>query len=190
MKKFPNLETKRLQLREFRLTDAQAVFEIFSQDAVTKYHNLETMTSAGQAVNLVRGRIGIFNHDVGIRWAIVMQNDLDIVIGSCGFYDLDKDHRSAEIGYDLHPAYWHQGIMTEALRAGINFGYSDRFYFHLNRIQALTYLDHKISGLLLLKLGFQEEGILRNYGYWKGEYHDLRVYSLIREDWENYTTNS
>ena len=72
--------------------------------------------------------------------------------------------------------------MSEALGAAINFGYSDDFFFFLNRIQALTNLDNFASGALLRKLGFQEEGILRQFGHWKGESHDLKVFSLLRDE--------
>jgi ribosomal-protein-alanine N-acetyltransferase len=57
---FPTLTTKRLVLREFQPTDAQAVFEIFSYEGVTRYHNVETMTEIEQAERIVTGRMGLF----------------------------------------------------------------------------------------------------------------------------------
>jgi ribosomal-protein-alanine N-acetyltransferase len=180
MNEFPDLQTERLLLRAFRPADAAAVFEIFSQEAVTRYHNLETMQSIEQAQKLVEGRASLCERGLGIRWAIVLGGDL---IGSCGYYKLDKANRSAEVGYDLHPARWRQGLMSEALRAAIDFGFSERFFFSLNRIEALTFLEHEASIGLLRKLGFQEEGIRRQAGYWKGAYHDLRSFALLRQDW-------
>jgi ribosomal-protein-alanine N-acetyltransferase len=183
MSEFPVLQTKRLVLREFRRSDAQAAFEIFSQDAVTKYHNVETMQSIEQAEKLVEARASVFERGLGVRWGIVLRERRDTVIGSCGYYNLNKANRSVEIGYDLHPAYWRQGITTEALRAVIDYGFSEEFCLWLNRIEALTYVEHEASAGLLRKLGFQEEGIRREYGYWKGEAHDLRSFSLLRRDW-------
>jgi ribosomal-protein-alanine N-acetyltransferase len=187
MTQFPVLQTRCLVLREFRQSDAQAVFEIFSQDAVTMYHNLETMQSITQAERLVEVRAGVFEQGLGVRWGIVLREQRDGVIGSCGYYNLNKASRSAEIGYDLHPAYWQQGIMSEALRAVIAYGFSEGFFFRLNRIEALTYVEHEASAGLLRKLGFEEEGIRREYGYWKGETHDLRGFSLLRRDWGERT---
>ena len=43
MDNFPVLETERLLLREFRESDAQAVFDIFSLDEVTWYLDSVTM---------------------------------------------------------------------------------------------------------------------------------------------------
>jgi [ribosomal protein S5]-alanine N-acetyltransferase len=35
---------------------------------------------------------------------------------------------------------------------------------------------------LLKKIGFKEEGLLRDYGFWKGDFHDLKMFSLLRKD--------
>jgi len=183
MNKFPVLKTKRLVLREFRRLDAQAVFDIFSQDAVSKYHNVETMQAIEQAQKLVESRASVFKRGLGVRWGIVLKELGDGLIGSCGYYNLNKANHSVEIGYDLHKAYWRQGVMTEALKAVIKYGFSQEFCFWLNRIEALTYVEHEASAGLLRKLGFQEEGIRREYGYLKGVSHDLRSFSLLRRDW-------
>ena len=183
MNPFPVLNTERLVLREFRGADAQAVFEIFSQDSVTKYLNTEIMHSLDEAAKKVSSRIDMFRNEQGIRWGITLAGQEDTVIGSCGFYLLNRHWFSCEIGYELHPRYWRRGLMTEALTAAINFGYSNRFFFALNRIQALTYVESEASIGLLRKLGFQEEGIRRAYAYWKNQFHDLRCFSLLRREW-------
>jgi ferredoxin-like protein FixX len=54
MKQFPALQTKRLMLREFRSSDARAVFAVFSQDAATRHHNVETRQSVEQAAKRSR----------------------------------------------------------------------------------------------------------------------------------------
>ena len=76
--------------------------------------------------------------------------------------------------------------MTEALQVMLNFAYSEAFFFHLNRIEALTYVDHLASIGLLKKLRFKEEGIRRAAGYWEDQYHDLKSFSLLRHEWMSY----
>jgi ribosomal-protein-alanine N-acetyltransferase len=184
MDEFPVLRTDRLILRAFCRSDAQAVFDVFSQEIVTQYHNVETMQSIGQAEKLVELRARVFERGLGVRWAIVRSMQEDIVIGSIGYYNLNPANSTAEIGYDLHPTHWRQGIMTEALRTVIAYGFSEGFGFDLNRIEALTYPEHEASTALLRRLGFQEEGIRRECAYWKGKWHDLQSFSLLRRDWE------
>ena len=50
---FPNLETERLLLRQLTPTDAEAIFQIFSDDEVTRYYDLATFTGLEQAQRLI-----------------------------------------------------------------------------------------------------------------------------------------
>lgn len=182
MTTFPALETERLLLREFGPADVPAVFDIFSRDEVTRYHNVATMKALEEAEKLVEARSGLFARGLGMRWALVLKRG-DGAIGSIGYYNLDRANRSVEVGYDLHPDMWHKGIMTEALTAVIDYGFGGDFTYGLNRIEALTYVEHEASRRLLERLHFAEEGIRREYGWWKGGPHDLRCFSLLRRDW-------
>jgi len=184
MADFPLLVTQRLILREFKAADAAAVFDIFSRSAVTRYHNLDVMRTMREAQELVERCAGLWSQGIGVRWAIALKERPDTAIGSCGWYNLNRSFRSLEIGYDLHPTHWRKGIMTEALTTLIGYCFGDAFLFKLNRIEALTYVQHVASVGLLWKLGFQEEGIRRQYSYWKNQFHDLRSFSLLRSDWE------
>ena len=74
--------------------------------------------------------------------------------------------------------------MSETLNTVLNLGFSERFFFELNRVQALTCLDNIASINLLQRFGFQPEVILREYGYWNNRFHDLRMYSLLRREWQ------
>lgn len=56
--------------------------------------------------------------------------------------------------------YWGKGIMSEAMQGVINFS---KTQISPNRIQAEVYPENIASLKLLKKLGFQEEGLLRQY---------------------------
>ena len=184
MADFPILLTKRLALRAFRPSDAPAVFAIFSRETVTRYVNRAAMHSMQEADELVAIRAGIWSRNAGARWAITLRGGDDTVIGSCGYYNVNRTDHSVEIGYDLHPAHWRNGIMTEAATAMLDYCFSDTFEFRLNRVEALTYVENVASIGLLVKLGFREEGIRRECAYFKNAYHDLRAFSLLRREWE------
>lgn len=183
MPDFPVLETSRLILREFRPSDASAVFESFSNPDVTRYINLETMTSIEEAENLVATRAKLFSDGNGIRWAVILKPDIDTAVGSCGFYYLNMGSKSCEVGYDLNPHHWRKGIMTEAIKAAISFAYGDDFFFPVNRISALTFEANIASIRVLTKLGFKKEGVLRECAYFKNAFHDLLCLSLIKREW-------
>jgi len=105
------------------------------------------------------------------------------LIGSCGFYKWVKEEaRSAEIGYDLNPAYWGKGIMAESLETMIRFGFER---MSLNRIRVLIPSHNDPSMRLVQRLGFKKEGVLRDRAYFQGRYVDDVCFSLLRREWSS-----
>jgi ribosomal-protein-alanine N-acetyltransferase len=96
---FPELETERLLLGETTLQDAEAIFAIFSDPAVTQFHDLDTFTSIEEAIILIGRRAKRFEQREGIRWGIARKQD-NVLIGSCGFH-VNPQEDSAEVGYEL-----------------------------------------------------------------------------------------
>ncbi len=91
--------------------------------------------------------------------------------------------RNAVIGYDLHPEIWRQGYSSEAVRAIIGFGFSGALACgELHRVQADTVPGNCASESLLRRLGFREEGLRRECGYWKNKFHDLKCFGLLRTE--------
>ena len=174
---FPRLETERLLLREATPEDAEAIFAVFSDPAVTQFHDLATFTSIEEALGVIERRAKRFESGRGIRWEIAYKQD-NILIGSCG-YTWNKQAHSAEIGYELASAFWRQGIMTEALHAILQFGFEE---MGLRLVVASVMLDNIASKKLLEKLGFQSQGVLKQHGFWKGQYHDLEQFVLTRAE--------
>ena len=182
LSQFPELETKHLLLRQVNQSDAKAIFKHFSDKEVLKYHDLEAFTNQEQAKELIKSFDEKFHSQQMIRWGIAKKED-NIIVGTCGFHNWVQKSFQAEIGYELSQAYWRQGIMTEALTATIKFGFEK---MNLNRIAATVMLENPASMKLLEKLGFVEEGILREYGFWKGEFHDLKMFALLRNQASQY----
>ena len=171
--KFPQIETENLILRETTISDAAAIFQIFADDNVTRYHDLQTFTNVAQAKDLIARRKERFKDKQVIRWGIARKKD-NLIIGSCGY--TIRNQFQAEIGYELAKKYWGRGIMTDALKAIICWGFST---LELNRIQAMVMVENIASIKLLKKLNFLEEGTLREYGFFKGKFHDLIIFSLL-----------
>lgn len=101
------------------------------------------------------------------------------MIGTVGFNAWSPKHKRAEIGYELHPEYWRKGYATEAVSEVISYGFKE---LDLTRIGAIVFIENKASNELLTKLGFQKEGVLRNYMYQNGVPYDTYVYSLLRTE--------
>ena len=179
---FPGIKTERLELRALGFEYQDDIFEIFSNKDVVRYYDLEAFSNIKQSAQLIALFKQRYDSSSGIRWAITLK-DSNKCIGTCGFNSWSVPMRSGNIGYDLNNNYWGQGIMTEAVSAVLKRVYSGSLRCgELNRIQADTIPGNIASEKVLLKLGFKEEGIRRQSGYWKGRYHDLKCYSLLRDE--------
>jgi ribosomal-protein-alanine N-acetyltransferase len=152
-----------------------------ADDEVTRYYDDETFTEVSQAANQIKTWENGFVNKRCIRWGIARKDERDI-IGSCGYYGFHTWHMRASIGYELARSFWRQGIMTEALEAIINLGFRE---MGLNRIEAVVMPENGSSIKLLEKLGFRNEGLLKEYENWGSKgYADLCMLSLLRKAWD------
>lgn len=190
MNEFPQILTQRLLLRNFCVSDSAAVYDIFSNDAVTEFYDIDTYTQLEQAQRFVNSRIEM-NQQCGktnFRWAICLRSAPEMLIGSCGFHCVNSAFFSLEIGYDLNQTCWGKNIAYEAVSAMLDYCFMNNFPFPINRVSALTNLDSVKSIRLLNRLGFVEEGILRQFGFWKNSFHDVRSFSLLSADRQSKAT--
>ncbi|MCA9932490.1 MAG: GNAT family N-acetyltransferase [Ardenticatenaceae bacterium] len=178
---FPDLYTPRLHLRQLRPSDAADMFAFLSDEQVTRYFGLETFNDIEEARQRIRTINASFRSQAALRWGISRRED-DTLIGTCGYIYWKWRHRHAAVGYELARPFWRQGIMQETLTAVLEFGYTR---MNLHRVEALVMPENTPSSALLQKLGFHSEGLLRDYGFWSGEFHNLTVYSLLRHEWQN-----
>jgi ribosomal-protein-alanine N-acetyltransferase len=174
--RFPILETEHLRLRGLIDDDAPAVCEVFQDDEVTRYYDVETMTGVAAAAELISRMRKRYVDRAGIRWALVDKLDAKLV-GTIGFNTITPSGNRGAIGYELARRAWGRGLATEAVQAVVRFGHDK---VELNRIEATVMLGNEASARVLQKAGFKEEGVLRAFGHWKGHYHDLRMFSVLR----------
>lgn len=177
--KFPTLQTQRLILREITSDDALDVFQIRSDYQVTRYNTGSPYTTIEQARRLIESIRNGYKNEDELRWGITFKG-VGRVIGMVGFNYWHRRDRRASVGYDLAREHWGQGIMSEALRAVIHFGFTR---MDLNRIEADCTVENEASARLLLRLGFQPEGLQREQYYEEDRFWDLQLFSLLRREY-------
>ncbi|MNK27878.1 ribosomal-protein-S5-alanine N-acetyltransferase [compost metagenome] len=177
----PELESSRLRLRKLEDTDAAQLYKYWGDDEVVRYLNMSRLESVQDTLDMINLLNGLSESEDTLRWGIELK-ETGILIGSCGFnvWQLAGANRG-EIGYDLGVAYWGRGFMPEALQTMMEFGYS---VMGLNRIEALVLPENSASRRMLDKLGFQEEGLLREYQQNEQAegYIDLHLYALLKRE--------
>lgn len=175
----PSLETERLLLRPLSMLDLEFVFRHFSDPEVNRYLlDEEPVTTREQAQSII-DFYSLPGRKSYNRWVIVRKTGAR-PIGTCGYHQWQVLHHRAEIGYDLEKASWKQGIMTEALRAMLSYGFEQ---MGLNRVEALVYIENEASIRVLERLGFQKEGLLRQYFRRGDTYYAHWLLSLLKAEW-------
>ncbi len=175
---FPQLETKRLILRQMRPEDAKAIFRIYGDEEVMRYRDVLAFTRLEEAQQFLEGVRARYEQGEEMHWAITLKGE-DSLIGSCG-YSWHLGRHFGAIGYDLARLYWKQGIMTEAIGALLRFGFEVR---NLHRIEARVRRGNEASMRLLRRLGFQEEGLLRECLFLNNSFYDVKVFSLLKSEY-------
>ena len=92
-----------------------------------------------------------------------------------------KQHRRSEIGYDLLPAYWGQGLMAEALHAILAFGFDQ---MELHSVEAQIDPPNLRSRRLLERLGFRQDGLLRENFLFACTYSDTAIFTLLQREYQ------
>ena len=115
---------------------------------------------------------GIFPH--GRVFAI----DVDgVACGAIGIFpQTDVHEKNAEMGYWLAEEYWGRGIITEAARQAIEFGFKN---FDINRIFARPFSSNLASQRVLEKAGMKLEARLEKSIFKNGRYLDELIYSVL-----------
>jgi ribosomal-protein-alanine N-acetyltransferase len=178
LKDLPILETERLILRKMALDDAEAVFAYASDPEVSRYTLWEAHRSIEDSRAFLELEVSKRESGGEPDWGIVYKGDHRLV-GTCGIISWEPQHARAEIGYALSREYWGRGLMPEAARAMIRFGFER---MSLNRIEARCIAENAASTRVMEKAGMTYEGTLRQRELIKGAYRDIEVYAVLREE--------
>ena len=177
---FPKLETERLLLK-ITSNSASEIAALardeptLSREFLGTGERLEAMSE-----RVLNALIDEYNNAQMIAWQIWEKHESQS-IGQCEFSQWISAHDRAEIGYSLNQKYWRKGYMTEALGVVIAFGFQ---IMQLNRIEGRCHVNNFASARVMEKVGMQCEGILRQHIFTKNRYHDVKLYSILRSEWQ------
>ncbi|PZT52251.1 GNAT family N-acetyltransferase [Paenibacillus silvae] len=173
------LETERLLIREIVESDWQSIHTYTSMPEVTAHTawgpNTEEDTQA-YVQDVIRMQQA--EPREAYELAIVLKKE-SLLIGGAGLHLVEQSN--AEIGYVLHPAYQGKGYVTEACRALLHFGFRQ---LGMHRIYAKCRPENPASERVMLRLGMQREGLLREHWFYKGSYHNSVLYSMLDRELE------
>jgi len=119
-----------------------------------------------------------FEQGLGARFAITI-SDSNELCGGTGLH-VSRLHNHAELGYWIGVPYWGRGYATEATAAVVRYGFDT---LSLRRIHASVFAGNIASARVLLKVGMQLEGRLRDHICKWEKFYDLEYYGMLQTDW-------
>lgn len=176
---FPIIETKRLILRKIDFKDEKQLFELLSNPEVARFDYFYPIKSSTEAREFIEKYDEELAENEEITWGISLKES-NKLIGLCCLGDFDDGARRAEIGYDIIQREWGKEYATEAVKVVINFGFNN---INLNRIEATITPGNYASVRVLEKLGFIQEGIVRERDLIKGKLEDGIIMSILKREY-------
>lgn len=177
--KLPVIETKRLILREIKLSDCNDMFEYASIPWFGPMAGWQPHRTVGETKSIIQlfidkkkyGQLGTF--------AVILKEE-NKMIGTLELHTYMRGFK-AELGYSINPRYQGKGYATEAAIEAIIWGFED---LGLARIECTTYTHNFSSQKVCEKLHLTFEG-LRKKGYqlYDGSLHDLKCYAITEDEY-------
>jgi ribosomal-protein-alanine N-acetyltransferase len=178
----PTLTTKRLTLRAFTDVDAEALFVHAKNPNVTRFTLWDAHKSIDDTLTFIHDYAMLrYREGMPEPYAITINPDPQPV-GALGCFWALQMHKTMELGYWIAEPFWGKGYVVEASRAVLASAFAEH---QPERMQARVIDGNEASARVLTKLGFREEGTLRRSLFRRGKQEDVRMFSLLREEWLN-----
>ena len=103
------------------------------------------------------------------------------IAGSIGFLRIDWDAQRTEIGYWLGSKFEGIGLMSKACNAFVVHAFND---LNLRKIEIGVATNNIKSRAIPERLGFTQEGTIRNYELLHNQFLDRVIYGLIKDEWQ------
>ena len=171
--------TARVDLRKARVDDALLLRRWRSEPSVRRYQPLHDVSTAQLRADLAAQEQNDLYRARGERFLWIVETDREPA-GWITLVVANWEHGLCEIGYALSAAQQGRGVMTHALALLL-----PELFLRtpLARIEARCAVDNRASRRVLEKLGFVEEGVLRDYFQLHGRRVDHVLFALLRTDW-------
>jgi ribosomal-protein-alanine N-acetyltransferase len=178
------LETKRLILRPPKLSDANDIFEGFSNLNVLKFiFNIPYPYKLKDTISWIKKHLKYQKKKKIDKYEFCLElKNTKKVIGIVGL-SINWKNKVAETGSWISEDYWKQGYVTEAKIAVLDFAFNK---LKIRKLESATLKENIASKTALKKLGFKKEGLLRKkiISPITGKIHDQCRFGLLKEEWE------
>ncbi len=178
------IETHRLIIRDNRPSDLEGLFELTSDPVAMRFMKAGTVVQRAAAKKNLRMAIRESRSKNRRKYYFaIIDKAGGAYIGAIG-YEVEEwtaDGAVAELGYFIKPAYWKQGIVTEAGEAVLAYAFTEG---SVAKMTAGCLAENSASERIMQKLGMTKEAHFRLHQWHEGQWKDRLAYGLRREDWK------
>lgn len=175
----PILETDRLLLRPFKLSDAKEVYISMNDPEIyLTTLNIPKSYTMDLAISWIKSHELVYAEKGMITLAGIFK-ETSILVGAFTL-SIDRKHNLGEVGYWIRKDCWNNGYGTEGTRELINYGFNE---VKINKIIGRHFKLNTASGKVMEKCGMLREGVHQEAICKEGFYHDVVFYSILRSSW-------
>jgi ribosomal-protein-serine acetyltransferase len=171
--RFPLSENSYLRLLEMQ--DAQEVYALVesNRDYLAQWMPWAAGQTLERTASFIRTAQERHAASNGFETVVVLD---ERIVGAAGFAGVDWVARSTSIGYWLAEAHQGRGLMTRAVKALVDHAFGE---LGLHRVEIRAAAENRRSRAIPERLGFEQEGVLREAERVGDSYQDLIVYGLL-----------
>jgi len=176
---FPNLETERLVLNQFHLSDAERLSELLNISDVSIFTtNIPFPYSLEDANTFINLSQEEFLQNKSIIFAI-REKESNLLVGGIGI-QIKSNHKRGVLGYWIAKDYWGRGFATESLERVLEFAFND---LNLNKLEAVHVSENLASGKVMGKVGMVKEGELKQHFFKNNKFWDVASFGICKDDY-------
>ena len=172
----PRLETERLILRRYRETDIDSIYEIITDERLSKYIKFPRLTKE-EELECIKTWIEEADESKYEKWVIEIK-DTGEIAGNIDVNTVVKKHNYCNVGYAIRFNYWGNGYATEALKAVSDYLLDSGYYL----VECSCNELNKQSSRVMEKAGFKKDGYIANRRLNRdGTYTGVEYYSKMKK---------
>lgn len=166
-----------LFLRKISKDDVEFIFKSLNDRDLITYLSLGPLKTLEHSKRLIKGYLKYWDNNVQFNYIIEFLEVNKVKIGSISLWNINWQHHRAQIGIWLVPSFWSKGLAEISLNLIKNIAYN---HLKLNRLEAYIAIENERSITLFEKCGFNEEGVLKEYLNFHGNYHDAAIMACLK----------
>jgi ribosomal-protein-serine acetyltransferase len=165
-----------MELRLLEERHAEQVFDLIVEDR-DRHPELDKNLSLDDVRKKISHGLALFADNKGLNVGIWYQG---ILAGTVRYHEIDWPNGSTELGYWVGGAFEGLGLITQTCQVLIDYAFKE---LGLNRVVISCAVGNQKSRAIAERLGFTQEGILRQSEWLQDHFTDMAVYGLLASEW-------